>query len=215
MSNTKIIDEIREKIVGLDLDAALGACRAALDRNVDPIEIIEGAISRAVDEIGHLFEKGEFFLPELIFTGEILTRMIKIIDDSIEDVGKRRNLGKVIIGTGKGDLHDIGKNIVTCFLVAEGFDVIDLGVDVTADKFIDAIKKSQPKILAISALLSSTMLEIIDTMKAIEKAGIRDKVKIILGGAPMNQAFAEQVGADASARNAMEGVRICKRWVES
>jgi len=118
------------------------------------------------------------------------------------------------LGTGKGDMHDIGKNIVGVFLRAEGFKVIDLGVDVTPEMFVEAIRAEKPKILGLSALINITMLEMGDLMKALEEANLRNQVKVIIGGAPITQEFVDDIGADAYARNAIDGVRICKRLVQ-
>jgi 5-methyltetrahydrofolate--homocysteine methyltransferase len=144
---------------------------------------------------------------------EIVKKSMKILEPHIKGSGKKKKLGKIVIGTAKSDMHDIGKNIVRFFLEAEGFEVIDLGVDVSPEKFVEAVKIEKPDILAISALITLTMEEVSNTIKSLEIAGIRNDVKVIIGGATFTQEFADDIGADAFAINAIDGVKKCKRWV--
>ena len=171
------------------------------------------AITKALTIIGDKFENEEFFLPELFMAAEIVKKSMKILEPHIKGSSKKKNLGKVVIGTAKSDMHDIGKNIVSFFLEAEGFEVIDLGVDVPAEKFVETVRNEKPQILAISALITLTMPEVSITMKALENANLRNGVKVIIGGAPITQEFINDIGADAMAVNAIDGVKKCKRWV--
>ena len=214
MTEEKILHQFIDAIVGMDIEAAKKVSEDALKQNIQPFKLIQEGIVQAVNVIGEKFEAEEYFLAELIMGGEIIKEVMKILEPHIKDTGKIKALGKIVIGTGKGDLHDIGKNIVNIFLRAEGFEVIDLGVDVSAEKFIEAVRTEKPKILAISALVSMTMPEVNNVLKALKEANLRNQVKIIVGGAPITQEFVSNIGADAYAKNAIDGIKICKRWAE-
>ena len=213
MTKEKIAEDFINAAVNMDIRSAKGACKEAIAKGIDPYEFIEKAITKALTIIGDKFENEEFFLPELFMAAEIVKKSMKILEPHIKGSGKKKNLGKVVIGTAKSDMHDIGKNIVSFFLEAEGFEVIDLGVDVPAEKFVEVVRNEKPDILAISALITLTMPEVSNTMKALENANIRNQVKVIIGGAPITQEFVEDIGADALALNAIDGVKKCKRWV--
>ena len=145
--------------------------------------------------------------------GEVMKEGMKVLEPYLRG-SEIRKIGKVVIGTVRGDLHDIGKNIVATLLSAAGFEVIDLGVDVPPEKFVEAVKEHNPDIIGMSALLTTTMIEMENVIKALKEAGLRNRVKIIIGGAPITREFAEKIGADAAARDAVEGVNICKSWVK-
>ena len=206
-----IIKKFKEAIVVMDINSAKKACEDALATGVEPFKIIQDGIVEAVNIVGERFEAEEYFLPELIMAGEIITKTMEILEPHIKSAGKTK--GKVVIGTGKGDMHDIGKNIVITFMRAEGFEVVDLGVNVSTEKFIETIQVENPNILAISALVSSTMPELEYVMKALNKEGLRDKVKVIIGGAPITQDFVNDIGADGYAHDAIDGIKICKEWI--
>jgi 5-methyltetrahydrofolate--homocysteine methyltransferase len=197
----------------MDIRRAKGACKTAIAEGIDPYEFIELAITKALTIIGDKFENEEFFLPELFMAAEIVKKSMKILEPHIKGSGKKKKLGKIIIGTAKSDMHDIGKNIVSFFLKAEGFEVIDLGVDVSPEKFVEAVRNEKPDILAISALITLTMDEVSNTIKSLETAGLRNNIKVIIGGATFTQEFADDIGADALAINAIDGVKKCKRWI--
>ncbi len=215
MTEGSLLTQLIDAIVNMDLDSAKKLSEEALQKGIKPPEIIQKGIMKAVNIIGEKFELEEYFLPELVMGGEIIQQIMVILEPTIKNSNELKDYGKIIIGTGKGDMHDIGKNIVIIFLKAEGFTVIDLGVDVSAAKFIESIRREHPKILAISALISSTMLEVQKTMEALKASNLRNEVKVIVGGAPITQEFVDDIGADAYARNVINGVKICKRWVES
>jgi 5-methyltetrahydrofolate--homocysteine methyltransferase len=214
MTKETIAEEFIESAINMDIKAAKESTKKAMDEGIDPYEFIEVAISKALEIIGDKFENEEFFLPELFMAAEIVKKAMIVLEPHIKGSKNSKNLGKIVIGTAKSDMHDIGKNIVSFFLQAEGFEVIDLGVDVSPDKFVDAVRNEKPQIVAISALITLTMPEVINTIKALEVANLRDQVKIILGGAPITQEFVEKVGADALAKNAIDGVKKCKGWIE-
>ncbi|MFX0156163.1 MAG: B12-binding domain-containing protein [Candidatus Hodarchaeota archaeon] len=213
MAKENIIEDFVNAAVNMDIKIAKDSCKKAMIEGIDPYEFIELAITKALAIIGDKFESEEFFLPELFMAAEIVKKSMKILEPHIKGSGKKKSLGKIVIGTAKSDMHDIGKNIVSFFLQAEGFEVIDLGVDVSPEKFIETVRNEKPDILAISALITLTMPEVSNTLKALENANLRKEVKVIIGGAPMTQEFINDIGADALAVNAIDGVKKCKRWV--
>jgi len=213
MTNEKIIEEFINAAVNMDIISAKDSCKKAINQGLDPYEFIEQAITKALVIIGDKFENEEFFLPELFMAAEIVKKSMKILEPHIKGSSKKKSLGKIVIGTAKSDMHDIGKNIVSFFLQAEGFEVVDLGVDVSPERFVEAVRNEKPDILAISALITLTMPEVSNTLKALEEANLRNQVKIIVGGAPMTQEFVDDIGADALAKNAIDGVKKCKGWV--
>ncbi|MHA1803808.1 MAG: cobalamin B12-binding domain-containing protein [Promethearchaeota archaeon] len=215
MENSQILENLKNAIVELDLKKAEELCKHALSQNIDPILIIENGIAQALKKVGEKFEAEEYFIPELIMAGETSTRLMKILIPRLNVSKSSRAIGKVVIGTGKGDIHDIGKNIVTTFLKAEGFEVVDLGVDVSSDQFIEAIKKERPDIVAISGLLSGTLIEIQKIVKDIANADLKGKIKILIGGPSVTEEFVKSIGADGCAKTAIEGVKICRRWMTS
>ena len=214
MSEENILNDYIDAVVEMELEKAKKICQDAISKGINPFKIIQQGITQAVMIIGDKFEAEEYFLPELIMAGEIIKETMKILNPKIQEMGEQKLLGKIVIGTGKGDLHDIGKNIVKTFLKAEGFEVIDLGVDVSEEQFIEAIRNEKPKILAISALVSTTMPEVKNLMRKLENSNLRDQVKVIIGGAPITQEFVDDIGADAYAHDAIDGIRICKRLIE-
>jgi len=214
MTVDDIISQYIKAVVNMEIEMAKKLCEDAIAKGIHPTKIIQEGITKATSIISDKFEAEEYFIPELIMAGEIIKETMKILDPQIKEKGDINALGKVIIGTGKGDLHDIGKNIVKTFMEAEGFEVIDLGVDVSSDKFIEAIRTEKPEILAISALVSMTLPEVGNLMKALEEANLRKDVKIIVGGAPVTEEFIKDIGADAYARNAIDGINTCLRWVK-
>ena len=214
MIEEKILHQYIEAVISMDIEIARKTCEDAISKGISPYKIIQEGIIKAVSIIGDKFEKEEYFLAELIMGGEIIKQTMNILKPHIEGNSTTDVRAKIVIGTAKGDLHDIGKNIVATFLNAEGFEVIDLGVDVSSEKFIEAIRNIKPNILAISALVSSTMVEVKKVMAALNEANIREQVKIIVGGAPISQTFVDDIGADAYAKDVIDGVKICKRWTE-
>ncbi|MEM3921281.1 MAG: corrinoid protein [Fervidicoccaceae archaeon] len=216
MSSREFLQKIKDCIVNLDLEGALENVRKALESKISPTEIISESVVEGMNIVGEKFEKGEYFLSELIVAGEIGKEIVKLLNPYLraEEV-KLKKLGKVVIGTVRGDLHDIGKNIVAMMLEAAGFEVIDLGADVPPEKFVEAVKQYDANIVAMSALLTVTMPEMKIVIDKLKETGLRDKVKIIVGGAPVTEEYAKSIGADGYGETAVEGVRICKQWVAS
>jgi methylmalonyl-CoA mutase cobalamin-binding domain/chain len=164
--------------------------------------------------VGDKFEKGEYFLSELVVAAEVMREGVKVVTPFIKGESASK-LGKVVIVTVEGDHHDLGKNIVTSLLRVQGFEVIDLGVDVATDKIISAIKEHQPSIVGMSALLTLTMPKMGEVIEALKANSMREKVKVILGGTSITEEFAASIGADHKAVNALEGVKKCVEWVRA
>jgi len=212
MSKT-LFDDIKKSLVELDDVKVKELIQKALEEGVSPMEIIEKALRPAMVEIGDKFEQGEYFLAELVVAGDIFKEVMDeiIVPELRKRGGEVSKLGTVVIGTVRGDLHDIGKSIVASMLSAAGFEVVDLGVDVPPEKFVEAVKKHNADIVGMSALLTTTMLEMKSVIEALKKEGIRSKVKVIVGGAPITPEFAKEIGADAYAKDAVEAVEVCRR----
>ncbi len=207
-------EKLLKAIVEMREDEALAMAKEALDAGADPLEMVD-LFRKAVEKVGDLYEKGEYFLPELMMTGEMMKQLAELTKDKIcaESSSSGNKLGRVLIGTVKGDIHDIGKNIVTFMLDANGFEVKDLGVDIPAEKFIEAIKEFDPHIVGLSALLTLAFDPMKEIVEAIEKAGLRDKVKVMVGGAPVDDQICEYAGADGWGKDAVEAVSLAKKWV--
>ena len=208
----EILAKLRDCIVNLDIDNIQKVCREAIEAGIPAYKAITDGMAKGMDIVGQKYENNEYFLAELIMAGEVMKEGMKILEPYLK-TGEIETLGKVVIGTVRGDLHDIGKNIVITLLRSAGFEVIDLGTDVSPEAFVEAVRKNKPDVVAMSALLTTTMIEMKNVIKALEEAGLRDKLKIIIGGAPITPEFAREIGADAAARDAVEGVNICKSWV--
>ena len=206
-----VLERIKEALVDLDEEALLNAVEEALRAGVPAERIVFEAMSRGMEEVGKLFETGEYFLAEMIIAADIFRKAMERLQPLLEEAASSaaRARGRVVIGTVEGDVHDIGKSLVASMLRAAGFEVIDLGVDVPAEQFAEAVEKYRPDIVAMSALLTTTMKNMEKVVKTLEERGLRSRVKIVIGGAPTTPAFAERIGADAWARNAVEAVKKC------
>lgn len=212
MGRREILERLRDCLVNLDIEGVKKACEDAIAAGVPAYEAVTEGMAKGMEIVGQKYENNEYFLAELMMAGETMKEGMGILEPHLK-AGEMKPLGKVVIGTVRGDLHDIGKNIFITLLKSAGFEVIDLGVDVPSEKFVENIKQEKPNILAMSALLTTTMLEMETTIKALKKADPRSKVKIIIGGAPITPEYAKKIGADAAARDAVGGVRTCKAWV--
>ena len=214
MSVEKYLASLKESIVNLDFNAVVKVAQEAMDAGVDPHTTITEGMVPGMAIVGEKFETGEYFLSELVVAAEVMKEGLKIVNPYLKGDSAER-LGKVVIATVEGDHHDLGKNIVTSLLRVQGFDVIDLGVDVPTDKIIDAVKEHKPAILGMSALLALTMPKMGEVIESLKKANLRERVKVILGGTPVTSEFAESIGADHKAVNALEGVKKCVEWVSA
>jgi len=206
------VETLVEAIVGMREKEALENAQALLDAGVDPLQLIE-ASRRAVEEIGERFEKGEYFLPELMLAGEMVKRISEMVKDRITSESPEKRLGKVVIGTVKGDIHDIGKNIVSFLLDANGFEVVDLGVDVPAERFVEAVRELEPQVVGMSCLLTLAYEPMKETVRALEEAGLRERVKIMIGGAATDDRIRAYTGADAWGKDAAAAVSLARGWV--
>ena len=191
-------------------DDAASATRDAVAQSIAPQDLINGQMIRAMSEVGQRFQDGKAFVPQLLMAGRAMKAALEILKPMMAGETST-SLGKVVIGTVKGDLHDIGKNLVASMLEGCGFEVVNIGIDVSADTFIQAVKENKPDILCMSALLTTTMGYMKDVIDALETAGIRDQVKVMVGGAPVTQGFADEIGADGYSDNANSAVTVAKQ----
>ncbi len=203
------MEPIAEALRDLDEKKVLELVEQALSNGIPAIKIVEQC-DQGMTAVGELFGTGKYFISQLIFSAEILKGVMRRLDPLLENTESGKSAGKVILGTVKGDIHDIGKNIVATLLRGSGFEVIDLGVDVPAEKFIQTVKETEAKVLGLSALLNFTYPEMKNVVDAATAAGIRERVQIIIGGAPVNEQVRAFTGADFYAEDAVAGVRICK-----
>jgi 5-methyltetrahydrofolate--homocysteine methyltransferase len=201
---------LREAVLTGNAPAAVAATRQALDAGVNPVELVNQAISPAMEEVGRLYEAGEYFVPELLLAARATKEVFQLIRPLLaqKDVPPA---ARVVLGTVQGDLHDIGKNLVGAMLEGGGFEVIDLGVNVAPEKFVLAVKEKQAQIVGLSALLTTTMPAMKKTLEVFRTAGIRGRVKVMIGGAPITQSYADSIGADAFGQNAGAAVAIARK----
>lgn len=197
-----------------DAPTARMVVQEALAEGVDPQILLSQYMIPAMDEVGRRFETNEYFVPELLIAARAMKGALELIRPLLAESGAEA-VGRVVIGTVRGDLHDIGKNLVAAMLEGGGFEVIDLGVDVGPEKFIDAIQAHDAQIIAMSALLTTTMPGMKTTIEALREAGVRDRVKVMVGGAPVTQRFADEIGADGFSDNASGAVRVARQLVLS
>jgi len=199
-------------LADLKENEALGIVQDRLSAGDDPLRIIDDA-RRAVEIVGKRFADGDYFIPDLVYSGEILKRITDMIKPNLAKAVEVKRLGKVVIGTVAGDIHDIGKDIVVFMLDVSGFEVFDLGIDVPAQKFIDKIKETGSRVVGLSGFLTLAFQSMKDTVEAIKKAGLRDKVKIMIGGGQIDDQVRAFAGADAYGKDAMEAVKLAKGWI--
>lgn len=199
-------EKIAQLLIELEEDKTLAAVKGALAEGVDPLVLVE-ELRVGMSEIGRRFEENEYYLSELIMSAEIFKEAIELIEPQL-GAAVEANRGTVVIGTVKGDIHDIGKNIVASLLRCEGFDVHDLGVDVAPDEFVSKLKETGAPVLALSGLLTLAFDTMKETVDAVVSADLRDKVRILIGGGPVNEAVVEFTGADAFGKDATEAVRL-------
>jgi corrinoid protein of di/trimethylamine methyltransferase len=185
----------------------------ALEQGIDPLECINEGLVKGIDLVGEYFSDGRFFLPELIQGAAAMKAGLNILEPKLVGGAKRQSAGKVVLGTVAGDQHEIGKTLVATMLTANGFDVIDIGVDKQADEFVAAIEKSGADIVGASALLTTTLLEQKRLIDTLVEAGLRDKVKVMVGGAPVTEAFSKEIGADGYANDAISAVDVARGLV--
>lgn len=204
------LSALRKAVTEGEVAASVAAARQALDEGVEPLDLIGQGIGPAMAEVGQLFEDGEYFVPELLMAARATKEIFHILRPLLAASGTEP-AGHVILGTVQGDLHDIGKNLVAAMLEGGGFEVTDLGVDVAPEKFVEAVKTKPVQIVGLSALLTTTMPAMKATIEAFRTAGIRDQVKIMVGGAPVTGSYAESIGADGYSETAAASVDLARR----
>jgi len=208
MDKKEILEGLIKAVKEYNAESAKHFAEESIKAGIDPAEVIEKGPAKALGEIGEMFGKGELFLPELIAAAEAGQAAIEVLNKEIAKQTKtRKSVGRVLIGTVEGDIHSIGKSIVATMLQVAGFEIFDLGVDVPTQVFVEKTKELKPNIVALSALLTTTMVKQKEVIEALSRAKLRDKVKVIIGGAPVTDKWSEEIGADAYGRDAQEGVK--------
>ncbi len=198
-----------DSIVGGKMEPAVEATQKAIQDGVEPQAIINDYMIKAMETVGMRFQEGKAFVPELLMAARAMKGSLELLKPLLKGE-KSATIGKVVIGTVKGDLHDIGKNLVASMMEGCGFEVINLGVDISAQKFVDTVKSEKPDILCLSALLTTTMNNMQEVIQLLEQEGLRDQVKVMVGGAPVNEKFAERIGANGYSSNANSAVTKAK-----
>ena len=206
------LEKLNEALIQGDWKTAAAVTQAALAEGVAPLTIVTGHLVPAMDEVGRLFDCEEYFVPEMLLSARAMKAAMEIIRPLLTESGVEP-IGRVVIGTVKGDLHDIGKNLVAAMLEGGGFEVIDLGADVAPELFIEAASTRHANLVALSALLTVTMPSMKTTIDAFRAAGVRERVKIIVGGAPVTQQYADSIGADGYGESAGAAVALARRLV--
>ena len=214
MEKEKLFLEMKESVVEGEIEEAGALAKKSVELDIHPLESIEEGFTPGINEVGDNFSQGEMFLPELVAAAEAMKAALTVLEPALlKKQAKRVTLGRVVIGTMYNDIHDIGKDMVASMLTAAGFEVFNLGINVPSETFVEKVDELKPDILGLSALLTTTMPEQEVVIKALEKAGLRQGVKVVVGGAPINQGWADSIGADGFAEDAIEAVKLAKKLV--
>jgi corrinoid protein of di/trimethylamine methyltransferase len=211
MSDT--LEKLRQCIVDGDDDMATALAEEALQSGVDVLEIVKTAITPGIEQAGKLWHENIYFMPDVVLSAEAFKAAMQVVKPHVQG-RETSSIGKIIIGVVAGDMHDLGKSIVIAMLMGAGFDVIDLGVDVPAETFIEKAKELKPDILGVGCYMTTTMLELKEVVRSLNEHGLRDRIKIMIGGVPTTQQFADEIGADAWGRDALDTVVIAKQLME-
>lgn len=207
-----VIDEIRDAVIDGDARGTVVRIEQALGAGSDPERILRDGLIAGMAQVGRLFEEGEYFVPEMLISARAMSSALVVLRPRLASDGVESS-GKVVIGTVRGDLHDIGKSLVVMMLEGAGFEVVDLGIDVAPERFVQAVVEEAPQIVALSALLTTTMLNMSEVIQALEAAGVRRQVKVMIGGAPISRSFADQIGADGYSPDAAGASRLAGELV--
>ena len=214
METKEILNKMKEAVILGDDEAALASTREALERGINAKEALEGGLMKGIKEVGNKWAREEIFLSEVFFSVAAFKIGSDILEREIERMNlKREFLGKILLGTVQGDIHDLGKNIIGTYLRAAGFDVYDLGVDVSPEIFIKKAKELKPDVIGLSALLSYSLPMQEKVIEALKEAGLRDKIKVIIGGSANTEEWAKKIGADAFGRDALDGLEKIKKML--
>ncbi len=205
------LGDLSQAVINGDEELAVKLTREALKSGLNAITIYREGLIPGMNVVGQKMQAGEYFIPEVLLSVEVMKKAQEILKPTMGESQAKSRTGKVVMGTVQGDLHDIGKNLVIAMLEGSGFEVTDLGIDVSPDRFVSTIKEIKPDILGLSALLSITMLNMKGVMNSLEKAGLRKKVKVIIGGAPVSKEFADEIGADGFAPDAGSAALLAKK----
>ncbi len=209
----EILQKLKQSVLAYDQKAAVDWARKAVEVSIDPVQAFD-VLTEAIREIGEGFGKGDLFLPDMVGAADAMKAATPILEAAIERSGaKRESVGTVVLGTVYGDIHDIGKAMVATLMTAQGFKVVDLGVNITADQFLAAVRESQPQILAMSSLLTTTAPEMKKVIEKLESEGLRKKLKVMVGGGAITDAFAAGIGADGYDPTAVGGAALARRLV--
>jgi 5-methyltetrahydrofolate--homocysteine methyltransferase len=208
-----ILEQMADKLYDGEDEAVAELTQKALDGGMMAEEVLKGGLLAGMDQVGVDFRAGDLFVPEVLIAARAMHAGMDVLRPLLAE-GETTSMGKVLMGTVSGDLHDIGKNLVGMMLEGGGFEVVDLGSDIPPEEFAEAVRKEQPDVVGMSALLTTTMPSMKDTLEAIEDAGVREQVKIIIGGAPVTQAFADKIGVDGYAPDAASAVELARSLVE-
>jgi 5-methyltetrahydrofolate--homocysteine methyltransferase len=211
---SEILEQIAQAVIEGELDEIEDLTEDALDEDISAGDILHKGLMPGMDYVGVEFKAGDMFVPEVLRSARTMQSSMDILKPLLSESGVKM-VGKVLLGTVKGDLHDIGKNLVGMMCEGAGFEVQDIGKDVAPEGFVEAVKEFEPDILGMSALLTTTMRAMESTIKVLEEAGVRDQVKIMIGGAPVTQAFSDQIGADGYAPDAAAAAELAKRFVST
>lgn len=211
----ELYNKLAQAVIDGEPEDAEALAQQALDEGVDPLTCINQGLMVGIQEVGELFSKGDYFLPELIIGADTMKKALDILEPALVGGQKREVVGRVVLGTVVGDLHEIGKTLVGTMLTANGFQVTDIGVDKTPDEFIAAVKEADADIVGASALLTTTMLQQKKLIESLEAAGLRDKVKVMVGGAPVTESYAKEIGADGYAEDAISAVDMAFRLIDA
>jgi len=210
----ELYTQMSQAVIDGDEEAAEALAQQALDQGIDPLEAINRGFTPGMDTVGELYSTGEYFLPDLILGGEAMKAALAVLEPVLKAKGQERQvLGTIVLGTVKGDIHEIGKSLVGSMLSANGFLVHDIGIDVEAEEFVAAARQHNADIVALSALLTTTMLRQREVIEHLAEAGLRDRVKVMVGGSPVTQGWADDIGADGFAEDAAQAVPVAKRLV--
>ncbi len=211
----ELFNKLKQAVIDGEPEDAVKFAKQALDQKVDPLKCINMGLMPGIQEVGELFSKGDYFLPELIIGADAMKDALDILEPALVGGQEREVVGKVVLGTVAGDLHEIGKTLVGTMLTANGFKVTDIGVDQTPEAFVKAIEENNADIVGASALLTTTMLQQKKLIEALENAGLRDKVKVMIGGAPVTDRYASEIGADGYAEDAISAVDVAYRLMDA